>query len=478
MQIRTQLTLRFLFIVAGILLLSVMFIYLKFKHYTEDEFYASLRSKAYMTAEMLVKDEQSASRLSAAAEAPLPKAAEATPYREYVQIYDHSGKRLYTLSSQADKVNAQTLRLIEEKGEWRFNSSGLPALGVRYVNWNGATFYIVTAAVFEAKSLVSLRNILIFDFLLIIAIVALGGWIFAGQALAPVSRIMNQVDEILPSDLGKRLEVNHKKDELSRLVITFNKMLDRMQDAFMMQKSFISNISHELKNPLTIIISQLEVALHKERSSGEYQKVMHSVLEDAKEMTEVADKLMQLAKVNAETASISFSSLRLDELIWQSREGLLKSHPNYRVALDFGNLPEDETQLLIRGNESLLRTAFVNLMDNGCKFSPDKTVAIRMSLAEGQNHIIEIADKGPGIQEMERKQIFEPFYRSPHTAHIKGSGVGLSLVNSILKMHGIRYEILTTKDCGTTFRLQIQSELETKKEQKLAHNLLEAVVTT
>ncbi len=158
---------------------------------------------------------------------------------------------------------------------------------------------IIAESVFDQVHLDNLTQILILVFLISITLVAIGGWFFARQALAPVSRIMNQVDALLPTDMSHRLETNNQHDELSRLVITFNKLLDRIQQVFGLQKMFLSNISHELKNPLNVIVSQVEVTLHKERTEEEYEATLSSVLSDVQELNDVADKLMQMARINA-----------------------------------------------------------------------------------------------------------------------------------------------------------------------------------
>ena len=216
---------------------------------------------------------------------------------------------------------------------------------------------------------------------------------------------------------------------------------------------FLSNISHELKNPLNVIVSQVEVTLDKERSKEDYQHTLHSVLSDVKELNEVAEKLMQLARINADDSTIQFQSLRIDELIWQSKESLRKNHPDYTIYFDVHNLPEQESQLFIMGNEQLLRTAFVNLMDNGCKFSPGKSVNITLSFTPENKVCVEIIDKGPGIPEQEIPMVFDPFYRSSKTSAVKGSGIGLSLVNSILKLHNIDLGIRSKVGEGTTLKL-------------------------
>jgi signal transduction histidine kinase len=273
-----------------------------------------------------------------------------------------------------------------------------------------------------------------------------------------VSRIMNQVDAILPSDMSRRLETSKNHDELARLVVTFNRLLDRLQAAFNAQKLFLSNISHELKNPLTVIISQTEIVLQKDRPEAEYRQTLQSVLDDARELNQISEKLMQLAKINASGTAVEFDSIRIDETIWQAKAALLKSSTEYKVNFEIVNLPEEEQKLVVKANEQLLRTALTNLMDNGCKYSPDKKVTVRLSfLAEG-NAVIEIQDQGPGIPEAEVPLVFEPFYRSPKTDKVKGSGVGLSLVDSILKLHRIQLKVSGIQPNGTVFRLEFPLE--------------------
>ena len=218
---------------------------------------------------------------------------------------------------------------------------------------------------------------------------------------------------------------------------------------------FLSNISHELKNPLNVILSQVEVTLDKDRSKGEYEETLQSVHADIKELNEVADKLMQMARINTD-AAIRLEPLRIDEIIWQTKEGLLKNHPDYKINFEVVNLPDQEKMILVEGNEQLLKTAFSNLMDNGCKFSPDKKVKVR--LAFSPEVTVEISDQGPGIPEEEQLMIFNPFYRSKRTSNVKGSGIGLSLVESILKLHHVELDMKSQPGMGTSFILKFPAE--------------------
>ena len=271
---------------------------------------------------------------------------------------------------------------------------------------------------------------------------------------------MNQVDSILPSDLSQRLEISNQHDELSRLVVTFNHLLDRIQQAFKTQKLFLSNVSHELKNPLTVIISQIEIALGKVRTNDEYRGTLASVLDDMKELNAVSSKLMQLAQLNTDGASIKFQRLRVDELVWQVKTTLLKSNSTYRVNFEVLNLPENEDLLYTSGNEHLLKTAILNLMDNGCKFSPDQQVRVQLSTHTDGAITVIFRDNGPGIPEKDLPLVFEPFYRSDRTSSIKGSGIGLSLAQSITKLHHIDLRVEKDGSRGTIFIMKFPPSRE------------------
>ncbi|MDX1910066.1 MAG: ATP-binding protein [Saprospiraceae bacterium] len=450
MQIRTKLTLQFIVLVAGMLLLSLFFIYIKFRQMTEDEFYDSLRSKALMTAEMMLHDEANLRPLGEhTAETP----GAVLPFRENVVIFNDQYQRVFAFNRAADPLPLKTLHHLKNSGETRFLNGSLHALAVVHKSRSGREYLIVAESVFNSEELGHLRNILIVTFFLCIGLVAAGGWFYAGQAMAPVARIVNQVDGILPSDLSARLDGQNNRDELSRLVFTFNRLLDRIQFAFRMQKSFISNVSHELKNPLSVIIAQLEVALGKKRDNEEYRATIQSVLEDTRELSDVTEKLLQLAKVHSEGANIAFEQVRLDEVMLQTRASLLRLHPDYHIAFDIVGFPEDEDQLCVRGNEPLLRSAFQNLMDNGCKFSPEKKVDVKIHFDPAGKHRVEIADRGPGIPAKDLQLIFQPFYRSSQSIHVRGSGIGLSLVDSIMKLHSVALDVVSTQGKGTTFKL-------------------------
>lgn len=451
MQIRTRLTWQFVIITAAIFTIALFFIYSQFREHSENEFFAVLESKARMTADMVLKHEQELVKIASATS---NGTESALPFEENITIYNQYFDRVFAINLTATPLAERQLAALWKAGSMRFSNQKYQAFGAAVTSSSGNNYVVVAEGIFDDKKLMKLRNIMFLAFFLIVGIAGAGGWFFAGQALSPVSRIVNEVDGMLPSDLSRRLQQHNQHDELSRMVATVNRLLDRIEHAFRMQRSFISNVSHELKNPLAAMDAQLQVARQKDRSTVEYREVLASLHDDVHEITDTAEKLLQLAKVHSEAATIAFSNVRLDEIMLQTRDSFLKLHPDYAIVFEIQNMPEQEEKLCIVGNEPLLRTALSNLFDNGCKFSPDNRVHVTIRFQNSGNHEVVISDNGPGISPEDLQKIFEPFFRSPQLSGFKGSGIGLSLVQSILKLHGVVIDVLSESKKGASFRLK------------------------
>ncbi len=451
MQIRTRLTVQFICITAGIFVIALVFIYTRFQQYSEEEYNTLLESKALMTANMVLTHEKELSAL------PEPKAEEAVlalPYSENITIYDASDRRVFATNASTPPLASTALLNIRRQRQVNFHNGAYQAFGSVINTISGKEYIVVSEGRFDDSKLDQLGTILLLSFVMVVTAIALGGYFFAGQALRPVSRIVREVAEILPTDLSRRLQVGDLRDELSQLVGTFNQLLDRIEQAFRMQRSFISNVSHEIKNPLAAMDAQLQFARQRERTPETYREVLDSLHEDVHYIAGTAEKLLQLAKIHAEPHSIAFALLPLDELLFQTRETLLKSHPDYTVVIEMRDMPDQEELLNIKGNEPLLRTALLNLFENGCKFSPDHRVHVLGRFEHNGAHEVAIRNAGPGIPSNDLQRIFEPFFRSPQHTGVKGSGVGLSLVQSIIHLHRASIEVLSEEGYSTTFRLR------------------------
>ncbi len=279
------------------------------------------------------------------------------------------------------------------------------------------------------------------------------GNFIVGRLLGQVGKISADLDSIYPKNLEKRLVISGE-DELAQLSLSVNKLLDRIEGAFQLQQTFISNFSHELKNPLMKMVSQLELSILKERKPAEYEQIIRSVLEDLIELGHLSDTLLELAKVGDQSKDIMPATVRIDELLFDAREFLIESQKGCRILIDYQGSMFTEEQLTVIGNAHLLRTAFVNIIENGCKFSYDGQVLVRCGV-EANDVCISIRNRGFGIKERDIPHLFDPFFRAENTAAFKGYGIGLPLVHRIVKHHKGQIEVISVENEETNFIIRI-----------------------
>lgn len=451
MQIRSKLSLSFIVITLFLLAFSFLFIYVSFRNHLYTDFYRNLQSKALMTVSMVVKSNPELNFVHTEDEIDFPA-------KENIIIYNLSFEKLFAFHDEP-QVSNTLLTNIAEKGELKFSIGSFEAIGLRYTTNVGQEVIVIAKGQFMSEELFRLHNIMIITFLLCLVIVAISGYYFAGQAMLPIVKTMNELDEILPTDLSKRINTGKNNDEISRLAISFNKLLDRLEEIFNIQKGFLSNISHELRNPLASIISNIDVTLHKERPIHEYKQCLTSVMHDATELEHTSTHLMQLARLSAGSDKILFVPLRLDEIIWQAKAHVKKTNVGYTFKLDASEFPLDSSVFEITANEALLKTAFINLMENACKFSPDHRAYIKFTSSPDSEAVVEIRDTAPIINKTEVENIFKPFYRSTQTSKINGTGIGLSLVASIIKIHNAKLTVTEHPSGGNIFSIFFKTQI-------------------
>lgn len=452
MQIRTRLTIQFALLVSGILLVSFLVIYYSIYQSITKDFYFRLSSKALSTAELLRKVRHIDNELLRIFE----KSNRDLIYNENILIFDDKNRLLYANSDATSlRVSNYWLDQIRLANEIHYKDGKYKVVGRYYKIFPFSKLVVILGAedIYGDVNLSNLRTMLAILYIVVTVIVAVVGWLFSERALLPISRVMNEVEGILPQKLDKRLDVPNQKDEIGRLTATFNQLLDRIENAFRMQKTFVANVSHELKNPLTKISSQLEVSLLKVRTVQEYQGTVQSVLEDIRELSQLSNTLLELAKVSDDHNDILTEKVRLDELLWDTRKTLLMANKEYRIFITLSELPDDDTWLEVNGNSTLLKTAFINLMDNACKFSEDNRVEVGLYATRTKVEVI-FSDRGKGIAPQEQAMVFQPFYRGDNTASVKGYGIGLSLVERIIKVHNGSISVESRPMEGTTFKLQ------------------------
>lgn len=452
MKIRTRLTLLFTFITATIVAAFAAITYYTAKENREKEFNVLLKKEAITKANLFFNAKVDKGTLQEIYHNNRKILNEVE-----VAIYDTSFTLLYHDAVDIDFVK-ETKQMIDEvikKGEIDFYQADWQVIGLQYKYQNKT--YIITAAAYDEygyNKLDSLFRTICLVFVISIVVIYLAGRFFSQKAFEPIKEMTAKAANITATNLDLRLPSNNNKDELTELANTFNEMLNRLENSFDAQKYFVFNISHELRTPLAAIITELELSTNRDRSIAEYKNAIENALTDAKKLTRLFNSLLDLAKASFDPTEIAFKTLRIDEVLLDARLQVQKTNSDYKIDIHFDNDVDNDNQISVNGNEYLLKVAFINLFENGCKFSNTKQSTVYIAF-HGEKIILRFVDKGIGISEDDILHIFTPFYRGDNKSFAEGNGIGLSLTQKIIALHKGTITVRSQQSKGSTFTIEL-----------------------
>jgi signal transduction histidine kinase len=452
MTIRTRLTLLFTVVVSISLLAFCGAIYFFTERYRQQEFRERLRSEAITSAELLFGRETISPELYKL----LDKNHMTVLNEEEIIIYDYLNQIVYESGTDYLDVPKEVLDRIRVEGEVAWRTEGREIVGVRFID--ASNRFVVLASAVDKYGFKKQRNLgylLLAGWLLGTGVVFVLGRFFSGKALQPINRIIGRIDTVTASRLDLRLEEGREQDEIAQLSRRFNRMLDRLEEAFQTQRAFVSNASHELRTPLTAITGQLEVGLlADDNNPAELRATLHSVLDDVRRLNRLTNGLLSLAEVNVDENTARLAPLDLDELLWDVRSELLKARPEYTIRVTLDVPPDADPHLRVLGHPVLLRSALFNLFENGCKFSPDCAVSVTL-YTEGNEVLLDVHNGGTPIAPEELSELFRPFWRGRNAHGVAGHGIGLPLVERIVRLHQGKLTVESNAENGTTFTLAL-----------------------
>lgn len=456
MQIRTRLTLQFLLWGAIVMILTSLIIYYSSAGFRKEDFHNRLRNKAKSSTKLLFDginlDPDRALKLEKYNPVNLPN--------EKIIILNFLNYVIYSTDpSKEIIINDSLLERIRLFENITYNQGKYDVVGMLYASRFDK--YVVLAAATDIEGsfyLAKLKFILVMACCLSLGLFSFAGWIYSGKALKPMTDVVKKVEAISITSLNLRVPVHNELDEIGKLAKTFNNMLERLEASFAVQKDFISNASHELRTPLTSINGQLEVLMLKDRSSEEYQAVIESVLEDIKSLILLSNRLLMVARSKSESVINMEKEVRIDEVLWQAQEETQKHNKNYHVTISLGESLTDSDHLIILCDEPLIKAALANIIDNACKYSSDHSVDIQLEHIDQQIELV-FADRGIGISDDDLQKIFEPFYRASNAIEYPGTGIGLQLVNQIIKTHNGTIRITSELGKGTKVNVKLPTKI-------------------
>jgi two-component system OmpR family sensor kinase len=316
------------------------------------------------------------------------------------------------------------------------NSSGEVRILVRRVDFDGSTGGIVLERPIE-----ELHDRLVTTALLLLAVVgtlvicasALAYWL-SGRALRPVREIAAAAREISEHDLNRRIEIDlPPSDELGELAGTFNEMLTRLEAGFQTLQRFTADAAHELRAPLALMRTQIEVILRQRRTPEEYASSHAAVLKEIKRMSRTVDQLLLLARADAGELVISGRLFDLPDLLEESVARWGRHARDREIALQ-ATIPSDGR---ISGDPDLLGRIIDNLLDNAIRHTPAGGSIALNCRARADEWEISVSDSGPGVGAVDRPHIFDRFYRGDKARRRAegNAGLGLSLSAMIAGLH-------------------------------------------
>ncbi|HRR07964.1 MAG TPA: HAMP domain-containing sensor histidine kinase [Rhodothermales bacterium] len=305
----------------------------------------------------------------------------------------------------------------------------------------------------------NLRSVLFIGSIIAIALIMFTTWWSLGKALQPLDVLVEEIRAFRATNLKRRLSVFNPKDEFGELSSTFNQLLSRLEEVFLTQRHFISNASHEIRNPLAAILGEVELALMDSRDASTYQRSLATIGNHAERLNSLINNLLQLSKAQKDAGQLQMEELRLDELLEEQLDSLHQNNPQVEVSLDL-HLPDHPDALTILGNKPLLQTVIHNILENALKFSDNRPITVKLFTTPGEA-VISVKDQGIGISKADQKLLFEPLYRAQNARGFPGFGIGMALVHRIIEVHKGRILIESELEVGTSVEVYFPTRHKT-----------------
>jgi len=327
---------------------------------------------------------------------------------------------------------------------------------INYIDKKNQLIIQVAYNVADEISILRRFEIVIFSTLFLILFVsAVAGFFVSKSALEPIDRISEQIKTITEHNLDKKIDVGKVPKELKGLIESFNTLLERLRRAFLREKRFISDVSHELKTPISVIQMQCEIALRKEREKEEYKKAIKTIESTVSLMSSLIEKMLMISRLENAEGSI-FSEVELSSVLMSAVELLKGKAQDYGVKI---GLKVPDEPIFIKGDKTLLMEMFTNLIDNAIKYNKTGgSVDIELEKLNG-SVVVHVSDTGMGIAEEQIEKVFEEFYRTDksRSKDIEGFGLGLSIVKKIAQIHSAEVRVKSLLNTGTTFSVIFKS---------------------
>lgn len=279
-----------------------------------------------------------------------------------------------------------------------------------------------------------------------------GGWWLVGRALQPINDISAAAAKISAGDLSQRINLAEAESELGRLAAVLNSTFARLEMAFAQQQQFTADAAHELRTPVSVILTQTQTALQRERAAAEYRETVEACERSAQRMRRLIESLLELARLDAGQETMKRLRFDLARMVNDCVEQLQPIAGQRHV-----NVLTELVPVEITGDAERLAQVITNLLVNAIQYNrPDGEVRIKLEAQTGLA-LLTVADTGPGISAEDLPHVFERFYRGDKSRTVSNgnAGLGLAISKAIVEAHGGTIEVSSKPGTGSTFTVRL-----------------------
>ncbi len=282
-----------------------------------------------------------------------------------------------------------------------------------------------------------------------IILAALMGSYISNVMLKPIRKIKETAKRISVEDLSQRIEIDGPDDEIKELSVTFNSMIDRLEESFEQQSRFVSDASHELRTPISVINGYANLINRWGKDDPEIlQEAVNNILEETDHMSVMIKNLLFLAKSDQNRNHVQKQPMSINEAVYDIAKDLSVTDERIEVITEVC-----DKELIISGDPDLIKQMLWIYTENAVKYSGDKKVITYKVYTEGDYACVSVKDNGCGISEEDIQHIFDRFYRADKSRNkeIPGNGLGLSIASWIINTHNGKVEVKSVVGQGTEF---------------------------
>ncbi|MCX8010656.1 MAG: HAMP domain-containing histidine kinase [Ignavibacteria bacterium] len=433
MKIKNKILLFFSIIVIGLTIISSLIIYLLFSEYREEEFHQRQKEKIKYTIGLIAEYKELSENLTSI----MDKHTIHDFYDEKMLIFDKHKNLIYKSIDDLRINNAnKLLNCLSPANQWIETKEGKYDIIAVFIQNDSNHFYAISKAydAFGYSKLTYLKNVLIGITIVISAIVLLVTIFLSNKIAKPITEIAEQLGKLdIESDNILALKIDSNSYELKYLTEKFNQLIQRTNEAFAFQKHTIHHISHQLKTPIAILVSELE-KIEKNVNSQALKAEIQSQIVKTKSLGNIINVLLEISKIESGN-KIKKQLLRIDELIFDTIAELNIISPDFHFEVNFTPKQFSESSLEINANQSLIKQAFLNILSNCHTYSDNAKAILLFDCSESGKLRIIVSNSGIPITSDEEKFLFNHFFRGQNSQDKTGFGLGLVLSKRIFEMH-------------------------------------------